>query len=216
MKTKRSTKFLSLFLVLCFLISPSLAMASSTGHLNADNFQIMEASNDDGVKLKEIPHTKEMIVNELYKIGFTDEEIEELFKEFPYDENVPLLQLDPTVSNYEVSSALKANTLISLANTPGKTKPETYYISTSWVKGLGHSVSVGSAGLGLSSSAWSKILVQKIGWRVTAFVGVVASALADMFMGPNGVRLDVIYTWAYGDSSMVWYWAPTKYTLYRY
>lgn len=75
---------------------------------------------------------------------------------------------------------------------------------------------IGSAGLGLSKAEWTKIIVKKVGWKITILAGVTATAVADMAMGPNGVRIDVTYTWAYGDTSMAWYWAPTDFSVTKY
>lgn len=203
-KFKRS-KVLSLMLALCISGTPTLAMANSIG-----------VSRDKELHVSKASHSKDFIINELHKLGFTDGEVEELFEEFPYDENVPLIDFNCNNSYYEGNFASKINMPSMLRARPGETKNETYYISTSWVKSLGHSVSIGSAGLNLSKSTWAKVVVKKVGWKITVLAGVIASALADMYMGPNGVKLNVTYTWAYGDNSMEWYWAPTRFTAYKY
>jgi hypothetical protein len=207
MKKSRINKVISLLMALCItIVSPTFAMASST-----------ESTSDNVLQVREVTHTKEFVVDELHKIGFTDEEIESLFERFPYDENESLLEFVPngsmpkgdSLSQMSFSTALESATDVD-------DKDETYYISTSYVKGLGHTVSITSAGLGLSKSTWAKIIVKKVGWKITLLAGVIAAAVADMFMGPNGVRIDVTYRWTYGDQSMEWFWAPIDYSISKY
>lgn len=203
-KSKRN-KILSLILSTCIIGTPTLAMASS-----------IKPSNNNNLHTSEISHSKDFVINELYKLGFTDKEVEELFEQFPYDKNIPLVEFVPNNNIYEGNSISEINIPIILETSPGQTKNKTYYISTNWVKGLGHSVSIGSAGLGLSKATWAKIIVKKMGWNIALLAGAIASAVADMYMGPNGVRIDVTYTWAYGDNSMSWYWAPTSFNVTKY
>lgn len=192
----KKCKILSLILSLCIIsTSTSIVAFASPTKTSSNNLYESETLN-----------SKKSIINELYKLGFTDKEIEELFEEFPYDESIPLI--DNTISSNKIYNILRTS--------PGDTKNSTYYISTNWVKGLGYSISIGSAGLGLSKAEWAKILVKKMGWKVTVLVGAIASAVADMAMGPNGVRIEMIYTWSYGDTSMAWYWAPTAFDTYKY
>lgn len=136
---------------------------------------------------------KDVIVAELVKLGFTDQEIEELFIKFPYEENISFLS-DP--SHPDVTN--------------------TYYISTTAVKSLGYAITIGLPGLGLSSADWVKIITKTVGWEVTLLVGAIALAAADMFMGPNGVKLDITFRWTYGDNSMTWQYLPIDFELTKY
>lgn len=137
--------------------------------------------------------SKDEIIEELVKIGFTDKEIEELFVRFPYEEDI---------------------TLFSDSSHPDKT--ETYYISTNYVKGLGYSIQIGNAGLGLTSAAWAKIIVKCVGWKIAVLASAIGLAVADMFMGPNGVKIEVTYRWTYGDNSMTWQYLPVAFKNTKY
>lgn len=137
--------------------------------------------------------SKDEIVAELVKIGFTDEEIEDLFVRFPYEEDIMLF---------------------SDSSHPDKT--ETYYISTNYVKGLGYAITIGNAGLGLTSAAWAKIVVNCVGWKIAVLASAIGLAVADMFMGPNGVKLEITYRWTYGDNSMTWQYLPVDFKVAKY
>ncbi|MGO1469896.1 MAG: hypothetical protein ACTHW2_07725 [Tissierella sp.] len=201
----KCTKILSLLLIICIISSSNLAVASSMG-----------ISTNDIPSISKTKHTKESITNELYNLGFTTREIEELFQEFPYDENIPLLDLDSAIGIYGQDFASDSDIQMTLANHPGQRKRVSYNISTNWVKGIGYPISIGHLGLSLSKAQWAKIIIKKVGWKITALAGAIALAVSDMFMGPNGVRINVTYTWTYGDNSMVWFWAPTGYSAFKY
>ena len=144
----KKCKILSLMLSLCIISTSTstLAFASSTKTSN-NNLYESKTSN-----------SKEFVINELYKLGFTDEEIEELFEEFPYDESIPLI--GTTISGNTIS---KHNISTILRTSPGDTINETYYISTKWVQNLGFAVDGATLGLGLSEAEWAKVIIKKVG-----------------------------------------------------
>ena len=137
--------------------------------------------------------SKADIIEELIKIGFTDKEIEELFIRFPYEDGI---------------------TLFSDSSHPDKT--ETYYISTNSVRAMGYAVQLGNLGLGLSGNEWAKIVINNVGWQITLMAGTIGFAIADMYMGPTGVKLVVTYRWTYGDNSMTWQYLPISYKISKY
>lgn len=132
--------------------------------------------------------SKAEIIEELFKIGFTDEEIEELFIRFPYEENIEFF---------------------SDSSHPDKT--ETYIISTRLIMSMGYTIDITAAGLALSSQKWEKIVVECVGWKIVVLASKIGSALATMHMGPTGVELVVTYRWTYGDNSMTWQYIPISY-----
>lgn len=140
---------------------------------------------------QQIPATKGEVVAQLKEFGFTNKEIDELFEQFPYE-----------------GPQQKRHFLLARSSASHPDYTVVKEITAKSVELMGHTVNFGMIGLGMSSSAWAKVVIKSFGWKAVLIANEVALLLSTCYMGPNGIRISITYRWSYGDNSMTWQYLP--------